>query len=66
MDDKQIAKEIRSAIKNGDIEKVINLISSKPQSLQMMTPFGTWLHVAASKGQLAIVKKLVEIGIDIN
>lgn len=66
MDDKQIAKEIRSAIKNGDIEKVIDLISLKPQSLQMMTPFGTWLHVAASKGQLTIVKKLVEMGIDFN
>ncbi|GGI12925.1 ankyrin repeat domain-containing protein [Gottfriedia solisilvae] len=66
MDDKQIAKEIRSAIKNGEIEKVIDLISSNPQSLHVMTPFGTWLHVAASKGQLIIVKKLVEIGIDIN
>lgn len=30
------------------------------------TPFGTWLHVAASKGELNIVKKLIELGSNIN
>lgn len=56
MDSKQIAKEIQSAIKNGDIDKVTELIGTNNTYLNMMTPFGTWLHVAASRGQLDIVK----------
>jgi uncharacterized protein len=66
MDSKQIATEIRSAIKHGDIEKVVELIGSNSDLLNMLTPFGSWLHVAASKGELEIVKKLVELGININ
>lgn len=66
MDSKPVAKEIRSAIKVGNIEKVVELIDSNPDLLNLMTPFGTWLHVAASKGELGIVKKLVELGLNIN
>ncbi len=66
MDSKHIAKEIRSAIKESDIEKVVYLIDSNSERLNMMTPFGTWLHVAASRGELAIAKKLVELGLDVN
>ncbi|MED4010009.1 suppressor of fused domain protein [Priestia aryabhattai] len=66
MDNKQIAKEIRSAIKKSDIEKVVELIGSDAGRLNMMTPFGTWLHVAASRGELDIVKKLIELGANVN
>ncbi|MED4634698.1 suppressor of fused domain protein [Peribacillus frigoritolerans] len=66
MDKKQVAKEIRSAIKKGNIEKVVELIGSNAEHLNMMTPFGTWLHVAASRGELNIVKKLIELGSNIN
>ncbi|MCM3773725.1 suppressor of fused domain protein [Priestia aryabhattai] len=66
MDSKQIAKEIRSAIKKGDIEKVVELIGSNAERLNMMTPFGTWLHVAASRGELDIIKKLIELGANVN
>ncbi|MCY9138051.1 suppressor of fused domain protein [Peribacillus frigoritolerans] len=66
MDNKQVAKEIRSAIKKGNIEKVVELIGSNAEHLNMMTPFGTWLHVAASRGELNIVKKLIELGSNIN
>lgn len=66
MDSKQVAKEIRSAIKNGNVEKVTELIGSNIELLNMMTPFGTWLHVAASRGKLDIVKKLIELGSNIN
>ncbi|MDO7487573.1 suppressor of fused domain protein [Peribacillus frigoritolerans] len=66
MDKKQVAKEIRSAIKKGNIEKVVELIGSNAEYLNMMTPFGTWLHVAASRGELNIVKKLIELGSNIN
>jgi ankyrin repeat protein len=66
MDDKQIAKEIRVAIKQGDIEKVVTLVGADKARLEMMTPFGTWLHVAASHGKLEIVKRLVALGANVN
>jgi hypothetical protein len=66
MDDKQIAKEIRIAIKQGDVDRVSFLIGHEKARLHMMTPFGTWLHVAAAHGQLEILKLLLDLGIDIN
>ncbi|PEI88233.1 hypothetical protein COL30_13920 [Bacillus pseudomycoides] len=66
MDKIQISKEIRSAIKSGNLEKVVELIDSNVEVLNMITPFGTWLHVAASRGKLDIVKKLIELGLNIN
>jgi uncharacterized protein len=66
MDNKQVIKEIHSAIKKGDTEKVVELINFDTERLNMMTPFGTWLHIAASRGKLEIAKKLVELGSDIN
>jgi hypothetical protein len=66
MIDKQIHKEIRSAIKEGDVEKLTALLGSDKDRLNMMTPFGTWLHVAASCGKLDVVKRLLERGADVN
>lgn len=66
MDNVQIAKAIRAAIKQGDTEKVFSLIGSDKARLEMITPFGTWLHVAATHGKLEIVKRLVEMGADVN
>ena len=66
MDSKLVAKEIRLAIKKGDVERVVELIGSDTELLNLMTPFGTWLHVAASRGELNIVKKLIELGLNIN
>lgn len=66
MVDVAIGKEIRTAIKQGDVERVVALIGSDKSRLEMMTPFGTWLHVAASMGQLEIAKRLVALGADVN
>jgi len=66
MDDKQIAKNIRLSIKKGDIATFIKLIDDNLDQLKKETPFGTWLHVASSEGQLEIVKKLIKLGADIN
>lgn len=66
MDQIQIGKEIRSAIKRGDTQRVMELIGTDAELLHRMTPFGTWLHVAASKGQLEMVKRLIDIGADMN
>jgi len=62
----EIGKNIRISIKQGNLEQVIQLIGDDKSVLSMMTPFGSWLHVAADQGQLDIVKKLLDLGVDIN
>jgi ankyrin repeat protein len=66
MEEKKLAKDIRAAIKKGDLSGVENLINANRESLNMMTPFGTWLHVAATFGKLDIIKFLIDAGIDVN
>ena len=66
MDKIQMAKEIRAAIKQGDVEKVTELIGNDMIRLNMSTPFGTWLHVASSSGNIDVVKRLVTLGMDVN
>jgi ankyrin repeat protein len=66
MGENEVAKMIRAAIKQGDVKKALALIGDDKARLGMMTPFGTWLHVAASQGKLEIVKRLVELGLDVN
>jgi len=66
MENKQLVNEMFDAIEDGDVEKVMILLNSDVDNLNMMTPFGTWLHIAASGGQLEIVKKLIDLGADIN
>lgn len=63
---KKVNLEIRNAIKAGDVNRVVDLIGSDVQRLRAMTPFGSWLHVAAEQGKLDIVQKLVALGIDVN
>ncbi|MEG7965688.1 MULTISPECIES: ankyrin repeat domain-containing protein [Bacillus cereus group] len=66
MDKKSVNKAIRNAIKNGDINEVQQLIGDDKELLNTMTSFGTWLHVAAKRGQLDMVEYLINKGIDIN
>lgn len=66
MDKKQLAKDIRSAIKRGQLDNLRDLLEKEPEMLTWMTPFGTWLHVAAAHGHLEIVEYLINAGIDIN
>ncbi|MCZ7647444.1 MAG: ankyrin repeat domain-containing protein [Planctomycetota bacterium] len=66
MDDILAAKEMRTAIKQGDLKKIRALLSTDKKRLSLMTPFGTWLHVAASFGKLEIVKYLISCGMNIN
>ncbi len=66
MDNVNIQKEMRTAIKKGDLEQVILLTSNNKEVLALNTPFGSWLHVAASFGKLDIVKYLISSGLDVN
>ncbi|MEI4527111.1 ankyrin repeat domain-containing protein [Priestia megaterium] len=67
MEKNSVNKAIRNAIKRGDINSVKELIiGSNAEILHTMTPFGSWLHIAAKKGQMEIVEYLVHKGIDVN
>lgn len=66
MDERTRNRQLRNAIEAGDLEGLKTLINSNKTSLEQMTPFGTWLHVAASEGHVAVAKYLVEQGIDPN
>jgi hypothetical protein len=63
----ELHKLIRTAIKTGDAKTMTTTFASNAEAATMNTPFGSWLHVAASFGQLGIVRMLVEdYGLDVN
>ncbi|WP_141993220.1 ankyrin repeat domain-containing protein [Bacillus sp. B4EP4a] len=66
MDKTQIAKDIRGAIKSGQLDTVKDLLEKEPEMLTWMTPFGTWLHIAAAYGRLEIIQYLMNAGISTN
>ncbi len=66
MESGQIAKEIRLSIRRGETGRAISLLDSDESVRDMMTPFGSWLHVAASFGNLEILRHLVAAGADVN
>ena len=61
-----IEKNMRLAIKQGNIKKIKQIIMSNKEILHQMTPFGSWLHVAATFGKLDIIKYLIDCGLDPN
>lgn len=66
MQDSEILMAIHRAIKRGQLEEVIRLIGNDESRLHVITPFGTWLHDAASHGKLDIVRWLVSQSLDVN
>ncbi len=64
--DKSILIDMRKAIKNNDLDKIKYLIENNKGILDEETPFGTFLHDAASYGKTEIVKYFIECGIDVN
>ena len=61
----EIQRVIEKAIEDGDEREVSRLLAEDPTRLNIMTVFGSWLHIAAANGQLGIVKLLLDLGIDI-
>jgi uncharacterized protein len=59
-------RPIMDAIREGNLQRVIELLDDHPEALNMDTVFGSWLHAAAGRGQLPIVKELVKRGLDLN
>lgn len=66
MNELELTKAIRAAILAGDVQQVRSLIVGSADALHHMTPFGTWLHVAAKSGRLDVVQALISLGADIN
>lgn len=64
--EKETAKEIRAAIKQGNLEAVTALIGDDAERLNLDTPFGSWLHVASAHGKVEIVRWLIAMGAEIN
>lgn len=63
---KETIKAMRKAIKEGELNKVKELLSVNEELLVTDTVFGSWLHVAADQGKIDIIEHLINCGIDIN
>ena len=59
-------RALMAAVESGDIPRFADLVAEDPTVLHMMTPWGTWLHVAASAGQWLMAEYLLQRGLDIN
>lgn len=67
MIDITIHKSIRNAIKRGDLDAVSQLINDDRSRLTwVVEPFGSWLDIAATYGEVKIVEWLVHQGMDVN
>lgn len=66
MDPRVRNREVRDAIETNDLRRLAGLVEADGEILKQMTPFGTWLHVAASAGHIDVVRYLVKQGLDPN
>ncbi|WP_248403639.1 ankyrin repeat domain-containing protein [Butyrivibrio fibrisolvens] len=64
--DKELLKEMKKVIKINDLEKIKIIIDDNPGVLNEVTTSGTFLHVAAIKGQYDAANYLIKRGIDVN
>lgn len=64
--DKEVIKLMRQAVKQGDLVGVKSMLDNNRDLLECVTPFGTWLQVAAAHGQTDIVEYLIRCGMDVN
>lgn len=66
MNEDDLFSIIFDAIEDVDNETALKYLLSEPNALHMDTLFGSWLHVAASAGNLFLVKQLIDNGINID
>lgn len=64
--DKEKIKEMRQAIKAGNLDLIKGLLASDEGLLHVVTVFGTWLHDASTYGKYDIVQYFIQCGIDVN
>jgi ankyrin repeat protein len=61
-----VKTQISRAMYRGDVPEVKRLFKEYPDARSMETGVGTWLHQAATIGNLEIVQACVAAGIDVN
>lgn len=66
MNELKTTQLLYEAIENADVEHVKHLIRRSKEGVKQMTPFGTWLHVAATDGTDEVVQTLISLGADVN
>jgi len=59
----KIAEEVHTAINQGNLKKVIELINSCNEQVTMIIDLSAWLFIAPSEGKLEIVKYLISCGV---
>jgi ankyrin repeat protein len=64
--DQLFNQSVLLACKEDRPDVILRLLAERPTALKAMTPFGTWLHVAAAAGALAVVRQLLALGLDPN
>lgn len=66
MEDKKKNRAMLFAVKEGRVAKIKSILDDNFGYIHKMTPFGSWLHVAAGAGQLNAARYFIDNGIDIN
>lgn len=64
--DKELIKEMRKVVKNGELDKIIRLLKDNESLLYVQTPFGTWLNDAVKSGKIEVVNYFLERDLDVN
>ncbi|MFG6446821.1 ankyrin repeat domain-containing protein [Roseateles sp. BYS180W] len=64
--DIEVRRSLLTAVRSCKTDEALDLLHRNPDCLQIETPFGSWLHVAASSGDLVLTKNLVAAGIEVN
>ncbi|UAA37574.1 ankyrin repeat domain-containing protein [Paraneptunicella aestuarii] len=64
--DLDLARKIKLAVEKDDLESFIELLSDDKSLMNFITPFGSWLHIAASSGAVSVVDYLIANGFDLN
>lgn len=66
MSDTEMIKKIYRSIEDNNQDQAIGMLKDRPDLLNQKTHLGSWLHQAAINGQLDLIRRLLEIGIDVN
>ncbi|GAA5525734.1 hypothetical protein Maes01_02306 [Microbulbifer aestuariivivens] len=66
MNEKYTPKDVYEAVRAGNLELAKTIFDSDSSLINLVTPLGSWLHVATQYGHKALVEFLIEKGLDIN
>ncbi len=60
---KEIFPIATKAIKESDTKRLLELFDSNPGSIELLTPFGSWMHYAARNSTVNTLQTLVDLGL---